>query len=193
MTERKLNAGPGRNTTRAARARRRAAAPTMRAEARSHMDHSHVPEHIRPRRRRGPLNAHRRRLAVHNKNPDYEYRWFVDRNERIRDAYDDDWDFVVRTEEGEHAISDDPGTNLSQVANKTHGGERHYLMAKPKVYYEEDQRQKQKRIDAVDEAIFRNRRAQGASNQQTLPTADDDAHGQFYIPTSSPRHMVKGE
>ncbi len=145
------------------------------------------PAGVRARRRRTPLDAHQLSLTVHNKNPDYEYHWFVDRDERIKNAYDNDWDFVVNSKDGTQAISDDPGTALSQVANKTAGGQRLYLMAKPKEYFQEDQRQKRARLNAVDEAIFRNQRTQSA------PRAEDNPDGHFYHPTSSPTQMVKGE
>lgn len=196
MTERTLSADPDttpKSATKAATRRRRGVSRREIALEREREEIALGPKGPRPRRRRGSLNAHQMRLTIHNKNPDYEYHWFVDRDNRIKDAFDNDWDFVVATDHGEHAISDDPGTKLSQVANKVSGGQRLYAMAKPKVYYDEDQKEKQARLDAVDEAIFRNKRAEGAAENQMLPTAQEDVAGQFYLPTSSPRHMVKGE
>lgn len=143
---------------------RKRKAPVRRAVPRHNVleqkspDRDHRPANVRTTRRsRAPVDGYRRRLPHYDLGPDYVGRWVVDsgHGDRIRDMYAQDWDFVVPKKDGGHEIkSDDLGTNLSIVANRTVGGEKQYLMAKPRQMYEEDRKAKRRRNDAIDEALM---------------------------------------
>lgn len=168
---------------------RKRRAPVRRAVPRRSLypDDQHAPEKGRrpenvrtTRRSRMPIDGYRRRLQVGNMDPNYHYHWFVDNDggDRIRDAYRNmDYDFVTHDKAGNLIVTDeDLGANISQVANRSVGGQKHYLMAKPRQMYEEDQKIKQRRNDAIDEMLRTNEPQkhlpQGKAGK-VLPTAGD--------------------
>lgn len=106
------------------------------------------------RRRRDSLGADRNmKLAVPGdfKDPNFEYRWVNDRPGRVQQLYAEDWDVV----DGQSQIdSNSIGTTVKRVADRVNG-ENTMLMRKPKEFYEEDQLEKKKALDKVDEALRR--------------------------------------
>ena len=175
---RKKDGTPRKRPGRAARR----AVPQHNVLEQTSPDREHRPVNVRTRRRsRLPADGRRRRLRVGRKDPNYVYRWVVDEDggDRMREFYQDmDYDFV-RSGSLE-VTSEDMGSNISQVANKSVGGQRHYLMAKPRQMYEEDQEAKQRRNDATDEMLRTNRRQQGQVGSP-LPTVDDP---NYYVPNT---------
>lgn len=107
------------------------------------------------RRRRGRTDGLARRLPHYDLPPEYVGRWVLDRDGggRIQHMYNNDWDFVVPGKDGLQIRNEDLGSNLSVVANRTVGGEKQYLMAKPREMYEEDRQMKQRRNDEIDAAL----------------------------------------
>lgn len=118
------------------------------------------------RTKRVPLGSFRRKLTVDDdfvKKMDrdgYKLRWINDDGRsRIEQAQQAGYSFV--TSDGLEQIGDqgdgntDPGQRISQVVGTTDDGApmRAYLMAIPKDWYEEDQREKQKHVDEIDKAI----------------------------------------
>lgn len=92
------------------------------------------------------------------KDEGYEYRWFNDHKNRLQSAYDADWDYV----EGEAHIgtsaesnNTDGGSRISMVVGTNEDGSprRAYLMRKRKDWHDEDQREKLKAIDAMEDQL----------------------------------------
>lgn len=110
--------------------------------------------------KRTPLGKIRRKLSFDNQDKDYQYRWVNDNDMRISDAVDGGYEFVER-EDGDHAgdvdaanTDDGMGRRISKVVNKN--GTRAFLMRIKKEWFEEDQAEKQKVPDAIEDQI-RNR------------------------------------
>lgn len=119
-------------------------------------EYDHRPVNVRTtRRRRGRTDGLMRRLPQYDLPPGYVGRWVLDRDGggRIQYMHDNDWDFVVPRKNGVEIHNEDLGSNLSIVANRTVGGEKQYLMAKPLEMYEEDRKMKQRQNDAIDAAL----------------------------------------
>lgn len=107
---------------------------------------------------RTPLGKVRRKLSYDNQDPDYVYRWVNDNDMRIRDAIEGGYEFVEKEKKGDHAGDEDVanteagvGSGISKVVNKN--GTRAFLMRIKKEWYEEDQAEKQKIPDAIEEQI----------------------------------------
>lgn len=107
----------------------------------------------RRRRRRESIGVDRN-LKLHVpdefKDRNFEYRWVNDRPGRVQQLHGEDWD-VVETASGD-VESAALGTQLSRVADKF-SGERTVLMRKPKEFFEEDRKEKEKVLDRVEEAL----------------------------------------
>ena len=110
------------------------------------------------RRRRNPdgLQGKRRRLAVNEAALDrenFEYRWVNDDGNRIHTlTVEDDWDVVTQTATTDsHAMG---AGNQKRVGTGEQGVPVNaILLQKPKRYYDEDDAQKQRRIDASEQAL----------------------------------------
>jgi len=94
--------------------------------------------------------------------PEYELRWVNDVSGRVSDKYDEDWDYVSRTElsraPGDDSITEGGlGDRVSKVVGTGEGGSpmRAYLMKKRREFYEEDKTEKEKAIDEREAGIFR--------------------------------------
>lgn len=103
---------------------------------------------------RTPLHS-RNILTVQDKDPELEYRWFNDVEERLFHAKNAGWEFV--TDKG--ITVGDPTVNASTevgsvVSKKVGGGVVAYLMALPKEFYEEDQEAKQDKVDRQERAMY---------------------------------------
>ena len=120
---------------------------------------------VRPRDRssrkeRIPLGVARARLAVADRDPNYEYRWMKGSADRLAAAENGGYEYVespVKVGEGAKDGNTDMGSRVSQVVGHNTDGSprRDYLMRIPKEFYREDQAAKQAEIDKVDAAIKR--------------------------------------
>lgn len=85
----------------------------------------------------------------------FEYRWLNDRPGRIQSMHDRDWDIV--SVNGDEIPQDQLGTAMSHHVGIGEGNRpvSGYLARKPKQWYQEAQREKQKQLDETDQAIQR--------------------------------------
>lgn len=112
------------------------------------------------RKERIPLGVARARLAVADKDPNYEYRWVKGSPDRLSAAENGGYEFVDQAGKvGENAKdgNTDMGSRVSQVVGHNTDGSprRDYLMRIKKEFYQEDQAVKQAELDKVDAAIKR--------------------------------------
>lgn len=110
------------------------------------------------------LGQHKKELTLPEgliKN-NYVPRWINDEGDRLRQAQESGWEFVLN-EKGVHVGEDvetgnsDLGSRVSKVVDKAARkvGEpmRAYLMQIKREWYEEDQKEKIKRVESVDRQI----------------------------------------
>jgi len=101
-------------------------------------------EVVAKRRRRVPLGRPRNLLSVLDQDPNWQYRWINDKNDRIDRAKEGGYEPVL----GGHKVGDvtlDGGQNPkfgSAVAKQVGGGMWAVLMRVPREIYEEDQKAK---------------------------------------------------
>jgi hypothetical protein len=133
-------------------------------------------EEIRARRKaRGSVDVSgfKQRLAVPEdlKDPDWEYRWVVDKEMRVHQLRQDDWEVVQNSDLAQAGANDSVGTSVERLANEQgkSGVERTILMRKPKEFYNEDKAALQKKIDKDEQEMMRG--AQTASEGLTGPEA----------------------
>jgi hypothetical protein len=112
-------------------------------------------ENASVRRRRHGMGAERN-LKLHVpdsiKDKDFEYRWINDKPGRVRQmTVEDDWD-VVSTEDAQQLTAAAEGSVMKRTVDKT-TGENAVLVRKRKDFYEADQREKQKPVDATENAL----------------------------------------
>ena len=108
------------------------------------------------RKKRKPLGSPVSKLAVKTR-AGYVRRWINDASNRLHLAIEAGWEHV---ETGEAAVSDaaqeaDSSTHINQVVGTHDNGEPliAYLMEIKVEWYNADQKEKQKQLDAVDESI----------------------------------------
>ena len=104
-------------------------------------------------RRRGSVDGARDILAVSNQDPNYVYRWVADdpqRPGRITRLKDFGYEVVTEdVEVGQKAV--DRNTKVgSAVTRLGGGGVTLVLMRTPKEFWDEDQKAKQDKVDAVE-------------------------------------------
>mgnify|MGYP001818341520 FL=1 len=108
------------------------------------------------RKKRIPVSGEGRNIfTIENRDPAFVYRWVNDKDGRIQRFIDGWWEFVAHedyTGDRSAEAAKDPD---SMVTKKVGGNTIAYLMRIKKEYYDEDQRAKAKRVDAVEEAMFR--------------------------------------
>jgi hypothetical protein len=94
----------------------------------------------------------------------YQYRFVNDHDNRVQKLYAQDWD--VAPEADAKPDSNGMGSVSSALGGTDNSGKPYnqVLMRKPKDWFEADQREKQKPLDAMDEAIRR-----GRTNEQNVP------------------------
>ena len=107
------------------------------------------------RRRRSDMGASRN-LKLHvpesMKDKEFEYRWINDKPGRVRQlTVEDDWD-VVSTEDAQQLTEASEGSVMTRTVDKV-SGEKAVLVRKRKDFYEADQREKQKPVDATENAL----------------------------------------
>lgn len=113
------------------------------------------------RRKRVPFSANRKRLQVDKKFPGYVIRWFNDQDDRLQRAEDAGYEYVHKKEVGQVGDKDisngntDLNSRVSRVVGRTRDNQsiRAYLMKIREEYWKEDQAEKAKINDRVDEAI----------------------------------------
>lgn len=115
------------------------------------------------RPKRTPVGGRRDILTVAGKDPNYVYRWFNDEGDRIIQALNGGYHVVTNEGDEIHEIgdlkaSDTEGVGtpiVKSVGKDAYGNPMYaYLMRIPREWYEEDQAEKQKEVDASEESIF---------------------------------------
>jgi hypothetical protein len=99
----------------------------------------------------------RLKLDVRNKDPNYEYRWFNDVGDRINEAVESGREYVLKEDVVLDASMEKPGLGscVSKCVGKHPDGspKMAYLLRIRKEWYDEDQIEKQKAADLVDQSI----------------------------------------
>lgn len=117
------------------------------------------------RSRRVPLNSFRTKLHIPEDQLEkgFHYRWFKDVGGRVEQAQNAGFDFVLndgKIQVGEREGNTDVGSRISILGGddprKPEGSYRMVLMRQPMEFYEEDQKEKQDRIDGLSAQINRN-------------------------------------
>lgn len=106
------------------------------------------------RKERIPLGAPVQKLHAEAR-PGYVRRWVNDEPGRISQAQNGGYSFVAdqtKVGTGSEDGNTDMGSAVSRVVDRR-TGQRAFLMEIPKDFYDADQAEKQKRIDAIDGAI----------------------------------------
>jgi len=103
--------------------------------------------------------------------PKYELRWVNDVDNKPDTRYEEDWEYVSKSElgsrPGEDALSsEEVGDRVSKVVGTQESGQpmRAYLMKKPHEFYKEDQAAKEERRAEVEATMFRGKHS-GAEDQ----------------------------
>ena len=92
-------------------------------------------------------------VTKEDKDPNFEYRWVNDRDDRINMFRDAGWEVDTRREglqTGDPNVGKDTGRAGTPVTKSVGGGKVAYLMKIPKEYYEEDQQAKAAKIDEME-------------------------------------------
>lgn len=102
---------------------------------------------------RTPLHE-RNILTVRNKNPEREYRWVNDVDDRLYRFQEAGWEFVTDKglEVGDPTVNADK--ELGSVVVKRSGSTEMFLMSIPKEWFSEDQAAKAKKIDETEKAMY---------------------------------------
>ena len=105
------------------------------------------------RTRRTPVGGARDILTVRDKDPNYSYRWVADLPGRIDRMKDAGYEVVTdKLEIGQKTV--DRESKVGSVITKTGGGGMTLvLMRTQKEWYDEDQKSKQDRVDALEVAM----------------------------------------
>jgi len=105
------------------------------------------------RPKRAPVGS-KGRLTVHSKQPDREYRFVNDRDGRVETFVNAGWDVELAEN---HKVGDrraDVSSVTGSAARYPVGlGDHAVLMSIPKEWYEEDQAEKQRIVDATEQTI----------------------------------------
>ncbi len=109
-----------------------------------------VDQSVRPKRT--PLGM-RNRLTFKDLDPAYNYRIINDKDDRIKQAQIGGYEFVESTEQlGDLRVAE--ATKIGSRVSKPVGhGMTGYLMRIKKEWYDEDQTEKQKRVDLLEKAM----------------------------------------
>ena len=114
---------------------------------------------------RVPLHEQRDKLTVRNRNPDLEYRWVNDVDDRILKFKQAGWEPAPKTDVGDPAV--ETGDNNTSSINEKHVGGRTkaVLMQIPKEWYNEDQAAKMEAVRASELAMQREALSNFAGNK----------------------------
>lgn len=108
------------------------------------------------RRRRGDTVLMGTKLGVNPDflDPNFKYRWINDDGIRVEQlTVHDDWDLVDDPKKVGKADADGLGSKIAKAVNR--GGGRAYLARKPRKFYDEDQAEKRRGLDATMDSIKR--------------------------------------
>jgi hypothetical protein len=129
------------------------------------------------RSKRVPLGSFRTKLSVDESQLDrnqWNYRWIRDTGARIAQAQAAGYEFVPddgTIDVGEKEGNTDLGGKISVIGGddnrKQEGAYRMYLMRQPIAYHKEDQLEKQKRVDAINDQIKRTLKGEKVENAYT--------------------------
>jgi hypothetical protein len=133
------------------------------------------------RRKSGDLSEHRRRLIADTSklDPDYTYRWVLDKPGRLRQLTQfDDWEPVTDA----HMI-EGQGGNVSVPAGDNHyQADSQVLLRKPKVWQEADRAEAQRSLTTFEKQIEDGTAAQALSKQYKSEDGGSVGDG-FYTPS----------
>lgn len=139
------------------------------------MNNSRKSERVKGKRQRIPFGGHRTKLQV-DPIPGYVLRWFNDTEDRVQRALDAGYEFCTpedagRIGEGElHEDNTDLNTKVSKIVSRgTENPIRAVLMKIKQEWYDEDQRDKEKRNRMVDDAIRAGRPGGNEVENQYVP------------------------
>lgn len=104
------------------------------------------------RPKRAPLGA-RNRLSFTNQDPNFVYRVINDQDDRLKQALEAGYQFVVSDEKLGDKRAAEGGAVDSRVSKPVGNGVRGFLMRIPKEYYDEDQKTKADKIDETEKAM----------------------------------------
>lgn len=105
------------------------------------------------RQERVPISGPRDILTVLKKDPNYVYRWVIDKPGRIQRFVDAGYEIVNHEAEvGQRTV--DSGSRLGSAWTYSTGGMLLVLMRQRQEWYKEDQLSKQKDLDALEEVLY---------------------------------------
>jgi hypothetical protein len=105
---------------------------------------------------RTPLGTHRSKLTVQDRDPAYQYRYINDSPGRVEQARAGGYEFVDDQKTGDTGETNTglgSRTAVRAGTNADGSGMNAYLMRIPREFYEEDQAEKEKVNQKVDDAI----------------------------------------
>jgi hypothetical protein len=122
------------------------------------------------RKQRIPLHAAQQKLAASSR-PGMKSRWVNDDGGRLQQFEAAGYSFQTEdtTKTGSNA---DPGTRISRIVGRDDHGNpvRAYLMEQTQENYDEDQKAKQRQLDAFDEAMKRGQPSGGSDENTYVKT-----------------------
>lgn len=106
---------------------------------------------------RVPLYEQRNKLTVTDRDPNFEYRFVNDTDERIAQFKLAGWEVVDRKDHqvGDPLVDTGQATTTSIVEKAVGGRTKALLMRIPKEWYNEDQNKKQEEVDRLEAATKR--------------------------------------
>jgi len=124
------------------------------------------------RKKRRPLGVSRLKLEVHDKDPNYVYRFVSDRDNRVNAAIEGGYEIAPGMDVGHDKEGNtDPGAGTSKVVDSVDGKPVvGHLMRIKREWYEEDQAEKEKSLAEKDKAIAGGDIDGNASDHRYIPT-----------------------
>ena len=111
-----------------------------------------TPDRTPSRPKRVPLGQ-RNRLSFGKQDPNFVYRVINDQDERLQQAQEAGYEFVVSdTPLGDKRVAEG-GKVDSRVSKPVGNGVRGFLMRIPKDFYEEDQNDKMRKVEELEQAL----------------------------------------
>jgi hypothetical protein len=102
---------------------------------------------------RASINGTRNRLTVRGKDPAFEYRIVNDDEDRVLTLQERGYEIVTHAAEiGDKRVAT-PRKEGAPVQISVGGGKKAYLMRTKKEWYDEDQAEKAKQIDAIENSL----------------------------------------
>jgi hypothetical protein len=117
-----------------------------------------VLERAKDRPKRVPLGQ-RNRLSFGKQDPNFVYRVINDQDERLSQAQEAGYEFVVSDEPLGDKRAAEGGKIDSRVSKPVGNNTRGYLMRIPKEFYTQDQNEKMGKIDEMEKALKPDKKA----------------------------------